>query len=76
MFVLAQFNYKYHYEISINDASNMKHQMLPSCILVCVCLFFFFLFFKNSKLPKYMCMYPSSVRSLQIKPLLSQEMIE
>lgn len=34
---------------------------------MCVSLFLFS-FFKNSKLPKYMCIYPSSVRSLQIKP--------
>lgn len=77
MFVLAQFNYKYHYEISINDASNMEHQMLHAIMHSSMCVsLFLFSFFKNSKLPKYMCIYPSSVRSLQIQPLLSQEMIE
>lgn len=64
MFVLAQFNYKYHYEISINDASNMKHQMLPSCILVCVCLFFFFLFLKTLSSPNTcVCIHPQSDHS-------------
>lgn len=47
----TQVAYKFHYEISINDASNMiETSELPSCILVCVCLILFFL--KSSKLPK------------------------
>lgn len=32
----TQVAYKFHYEISINDASNMiETSELPSCILVC-----------------------------------------
>lgn len=47
----TQVAYKFHYEISINDASNMiETSELPSCILVCGCLSFFL---KSSKLPKY-----------------------
>lgn len=43
----TQVAYKFHYEISINDASNMIETLeLPSCILVCVCLFLFFFFKK------------------------------
>lgn len=38
----TQVAYKFHYEISINDASNMiETSELPSCILVCGCLSFF-----------------------------------
>lgn len=55
----TQVAYKFHYEISINDASNMiETSELPSCILVCVCLFLFF-FFKVLTFPNtlYMCNY-------------------
>lgn len=50
----TQVAYKFHYEISINDASNMIETLeLPSCILVRVRVSLSFLFFKSSKLPKY-----------------------
>lgn len=55
----TQVAYKFHYEISINDASNMIETLeLPSCILVCVCLFLFF-FLKVLSFPNtlYMCNY-------------------
>lgn len=53
----TQVAYKFHYEISINDASNMIETLeLPSCILVCGCLSFFLkvLSFPNTL---YMCNY-------------------
>lgn len=56
----TQVAYKFHYEISIDDASNMIETLeLPSCILVCVRVSLSFFFLKVLTFPNtlYMCNY-------------------